>query len=104
MRSDYEILGVWDPLRITRAGDMLHISQGYLATLGRNALAMSGDYLTSQGFLADLRNEMSDDIVKVEDARAESTPGTLIENLTSWLGYDNDIWGLLDHNDPEWSV
>lgn len=101
VRSDYEVLGVWAPLRIVCAGDRLHISQGYLPTLGHNALSMSEDYLTSQKFLSDLQNAMSDYIAQVEEARAQSRPDNLMSKLMSWPGYDDDIWAPLERHASE---
>lgn len=95
VRSEYRILGVWAPLRVSRARDKLHAAQGYVPTLGHNALQMSEDYLTSEKFSADLKEVMVDYVMRVGEARAqlEAVPIAMSEDmLTTWSDYRRDIW------------
>lgn len=98
--TDYRILGVWGPLRVCRARDRLHIAQGYVPTLGHNALQMSEDYLKSEKFSADLKETMFDYVTRVEEARGQTVPTTISEeSLTTWSEYRRDIWVPRDQDE-----
>lgn len=100
VHTEYRILGVWGPLRVSRARDRLHIAQGYVPTLGNTALQMSEDYLTSEKFSADLKDVMVDYVKRVEEARGKEVPITISEgSLTTWSDYCRDIWVPRDQDD-----
>lgn len=93
VRTEYRIMGVWGPLRISRPRDRLHIAQGYVPTLGNTALQMSEDYLTSEKFSADLKEVMVDYVTRVGEARSQVVPIAMSEDrLTTWSDYRRDIW------------
>lgn len=102
VHTEYRVLGVWGPQRVSRARDRLHVAQGYVPTLGHNALKMSEDYLTSEKFSADLREVMDDYATRTEKVRVQAVPIAMSEgSLSTWSDYfrDNSSWMTRGHDE-----